>query len=143
MWAKWKTKKRVYRFDRVEAHLPVTLILGNGHTQRCQTVNFSNDGLGLRLSTAVDLIEHEPLRVLLHTNQSEHVFDVRLVAQRGLEAGVQFLEAGPDSHRARLACTFERLPGLACQPENGKVIAAHKGIRAVLSWATSWARHRD
>jgi cellulose synthase (UDP-forming) len=126
-------RRQVRGFHRVEARLPVTLVFANGHTQRCQTSNFSLNGLGLRLSEPTDLADHEPLRVLMEAGDKEYSFGVRVTSQRGISAGVQFTDTSHQQQEQLIACTFGRTDAWANWHEQYEPDRPLKGLGEILT----------
>ena len=100
--------RQVRLSHRVPARLPVCLLLPGGHTHRCETEDYSLNGLGLRLAGPLDLAPNAALKVLLFAGSQEHVFPALVTARRGDRLGLRFDELDLAQQQALIECTFGR-----------------------------------
>lgn len=100
--------RQVRLSHRVPARLPVCLLLPGGHTHRCETEDYSLNGLGLRLAGPLQLAPHAALKVLLFAGSQEHAFPARVTARRGDRLGLSFGELDLAQQQALIECTFGR-----------------------------------
>ncbi len=101
-------RRQVRVFHRVVARLPVSLLLPNGHTQRCYTNDYSLNGLGLELAEELALERGTTLQVTMESGNVEHAFTARVTAQRGNYMGVQFVNMTLRQQEQLIQCTFGR-----------------------------------
>jgi cellulose synthase (UDP-forming) len=86
----------------------VGLLLADGHTHRCATTNYSLNGVGVRLAAPLALEKGATIQVLLRAGDEEQAFAARVVAQRGSNVGLQFLDTSLERQQQLIRCTFGR-----------------------------------
>jgi cellulose synthase (UDP-forming) len=103
-----RERRQVRNFHRVSARIPVGLLLPGGHTQRCRTINYSLNGLGIELAEEIALAPGSLVEVILESGDIEHAFAARVIARRGRAAGLQFIDLTTARLQQLIACTFGR-----------------------------------
>jgi len=101
-------RRQVRNFHRVGARLPVGLLLPDGHTQRCHTLNYSLNGLGVELAETIHLEPGTALQVTLESGDREYAFQARVTARRDQQVGLQFTEQSASQQERLIECTFGR-----------------------------------
>jgi cellulose synthase (UDP-forming) len=101
-------RRQVRGFHRVEADLPVGLILPDGRTHRCRSTNYSLNGLGLQLAEPLALEKGSTVQVLLQGGDAEQAFGARVTSQHGARMGLQFEELPLARQEQLIRCTFGR-----------------------------------
>jgi cellulose synthase (UDP-forming) len=128
-----RERRQVRVAHRVQARLPVCLLLPGGRTQRCRTEDYSLNGLGLALAEPVALEPGTPLQVLLRSGASEHVFPVQVTSQRGLRVGLQFQALTLAQQEALIQCTFARADAWAAWNEQYASDRPLQGLKEIVS----------
>ena len=82
--------RQVRRSPRVSTRLPASLTFANGKTLACETIDFSQTGLGLRVPAEAEIPMGEPMHVSLYRGQEEGVFPATAAFRRGEHLGLQF-----------------------------------------------------
>jgi cellulose synthase (UDP-forming) len=103
-----RERRQVRGFHRVAAQLPVSLLLPDGHTQRCTTVNHSLNGLGIVLAAPANLEKGAAVQVTLEAGDAEYAFATRVTSQRGNRVGLQFVDMTLPQQERLIQCTFGR-----------------------------------
>jgi cellulose synthase (UDP-forming) len=101
-------RRQTRAFQRVTTHLPVVLLMGDGHTQRCFTENYSLTGLGVNVGEGLSLEPGELLHVAMESGDVEYAFPARVTSQRGVFVGVQFVDLDQAQLERLIQCTFGR-----------------------------------
>lgn len=100
--------RQVRNEPRVAAELQVRIMLGDGRMVEGITQDFSQKGLGFRLSEGVEIAQGEQIKVTLFRNKQTSVFPAKVMFSRGGLFGAQFdhLTLRQQSELVRL--TFSR-----------------------------------
>lgn len=105
---------------RVAIELPAMLTLPDGRTVACQTTDFSQGGLGLKLPSGATVPTGSDVLVSLFRNEDEAVFPTRVTFSRDGRLGVRFHELTLAQEAELAQMTFGRAD----------------------AWATTWGRNR-
>ncbi|RQR49240.1 UDP-forming cellulose synthase catalytic subunit [Burkholderia sp. Bp9126] len=101
-------RRQVRSFHRVPMKLPAMLTLGNGRTLACETVDYSEGGLGIALPEAVTLAAEERVKVSLFCGHDEHTFSATVRFSRDGRAGLRFAEMTRRQEFDFMRMTFAR-----------------------------------
>ncbi|KWN65871.1 UDP-forming cellulose synthase catalytic subunit [Burkholderia ubonensis] len=83
-------RKQIRAFHRVPIKLPVMLRLSTGRTLACETIDYSEGGLGVLLPDALTLTERERVIVSLFRGQEEYAFPTMVCFSKPGRAGLRF-----------------------------------------------------
>jgi len=111
--------RQMRRAPRVTAALPASIMFDNGKTLACETIDFSQTGLGLRVAPGTDIPLGEPMRVSLYRGTEEGIFPVVAAFRRGDHLGLQFKDLNVQQEVQLAQMTFARAD----------------------TWAQAWGRH--
>jgi cellulose synthase (UDP-forming) len=100
--------RQVRRSPRVATALPASLMFGNGKTLACQTIDFSQTGLGLRVPADADVPMDELLHVSLYRGTEEGIFPATAAFRRGDHLGLQFKDLNVQQEVELAQMTFAR-----------------------------------
>lgn len=81
--------RQIRSSPRVEAHLQATLVFGDGKTVACQTTDFSQEGLGLRIPVDLPLKIGDPVQVSLYLNNDEGTFPATVAFRHQQQLGLR------------------------------------------------------
>jgi cellulose synthase (UDP-forming) len=93
---------------RVTAVLPAKLTRQNGETIACQTTDFSQKGLGLKVPGQISVPHGEDVQVSIFRSDEESAFPARVVFSRGQTLGVHFHELSLHQQSELTRMTFGR-----------------------------------
>ncbi|SMG56378.1 UDP-forming cellulose synthase catalytic subunit [Paraburkholderia susongensis] len=91
----------------IPLHVPATLLLPDGRTLACMTINYSIGGLGLELPPDAKVSQGERVGVCLARGHAEHHFPGVIVRAAARSTGIR-LELTPEAERQLIQCTFGR-----------------------------------
>lgn len=100
--------RQVRRSPRVGMRMPATLRFASGKTLACETIDFSQTGIGLRVPADVEIPMDEPMHVSLYRGQEEGVFPVAAAFRRGDHLGLQFQPLNVQQEVELAQLTFAR-----------------------------------
>ncbi|MCO7636779.1 UDP-forming cellulose synthase catalytic subunit [Pseudomonas sp. S 311-6] len=100
--------RQVRESHRVSMRIKSMLKLASGGTIACETVDFSQGGLGIRLPDDVDVPLHERLMVSIYRNDEEATLPAKVVFSRGRNIGLQFVDLTPQQEVEFARMTFAR-----------------------------------
>lgn len=100
--------RQVRAEPRVRASLPVRVGLADGRELACQTQDFSQSGLGLRLPDGVSLSYGDEIRITLMRNDRRCDFDASVVFSKGNLIGAQFAPMSLRQQSDLVRLTFAR-----------------------------------
>ena len=100
--------RQVRRSPRVATALPASLMFGNGKTLACETIDFSQTGLGLRVPADADIPLDEPMHVSLYRGTEEGIFPATAAFRRGDHLGLQFKDLSVQQEVDLAQMTFAR-----------------------------------
>lgn len=103
-----RERRQVRLAHRVPSRLPVCLLLPGGHTHRCETEDYSLNGLGIHLAGPLALPAGASLNVLMFAGSQEYVFPARVSSRHGERIGLRFGELSLQQQQALIQCTFAR-----------------------------------
>jgi cellulose synthase (UDP-forming) len=93
---------------RVAMKLPATLHYGDGRAVVCETIDFAEGGIGMKVPEGVPLEVGEPVSISLYLQNAEHVFPAKVVFQGARHTGLQLAALTPQQEMAFVQCTFSR-----------------------------------
>lgn len=82
--------KQVRHSPRVAANLRASIRFDNGKTLACETEDFSQTGLGLKIPADVEIATGQTVHVSIFRNADEGVFPARVAFRNGQHLGVHF-----------------------------------------------------
>lgn len=100
--------RQVRNTHRVLARLPGAVKLADGHSYPCELVDYSDGGVGLQLSQAVQLPFGTPVSLILQRGNREFVFTGSLTRSHERFIGLSFAQLPPEEKIAFVQCTFGR-----------------------------------
>ncbi|EEA00047.1 cellulose synthase catalytic subunit (UDP-forming) [Burkholderia sp. H160] len=116
---------------RIPLHVPATLLLPNGRTLACRTINYSIGGLGLALPPGAKVTTGERVGVCLSRGHIEHCFPGVIVRTGARETGIR-LELTPEMERQVIQCTFGRADAWIESAQAPVTDVPLYGLRAVI-----------
>ena len=75
---------------RVNATIPATLGLPTGQRIACETTDFSQEGLGIRLPGPIPVEVGDTLNLSLFRGEEERIFPAHIVFKNSQRIGIQF-----------------------------------------------------
>ena len=93
---------------RVAMKLPATLHFDDGRAVTCETVDFAEGGIGIKLPPGLAARVGEPVNLSLYLQNSEHVFPAEIVYHSETHTGLRMGEMTPAQEMAFVQCTFSR-----------------------------------
>jgi len=103
-----REQKQVRADPRVSMKAPATLRLDNGRTLACETIDYSEGGVGVALPEGVQLQLHEKVTVSLYRGDEEYTFAATVGFSALGHAGLQFVEMTTEQHFNFVKTTFSR-----------------------------------
>ncbi len=100
--------RQVRRNWRVTRTIPAMLKLPMGRTIRCETEDFSEGGLALRLPVPVEVNTGAKVTVSLFRGEREYTLPAQVVFNRGEALRVRFEDMSTEDYRSLVAATFSR-----------------------------------
>ncbi|MEM5428088.1 UDP-forming cellulose synthase catalytic subunit [Cupriavidus oxalaticus] len=100
--------RQVREAHRVAMKLPATLRFDDGRAVVCETVDFAERGIGIRLPQGVVARVGERVGVSLYLQNAEHVFPAQVVFQGQNHTGLRLEQMAPAQEMAFIQCTFSR-----------------------------------
>ncbi len=105
---------------RVAAKLPATIMLSNGKTIMCETSDFSQNGVGLKLPGNMVLPVGERVNVSIFRGQEEGVFPAKVLMSKSFGTGVEFQDLSIAQQMKLAQMTFARADTWAATWGEGK-----------------------
>lgn len=93
---------------RVAMKLPATLRFRDGRSVVCETVDFAEGGIGIRVPEDIKPAVGTPVNISLYLQNDEHVFPATVVFLGGAHVGLRFGAMTPAMEMAFVQCTFAR-----------------------------------
>ncbi|WP_109580611.1 UDP-forming cellulose synthase catalytic subunit [Cupriavidus plantarum] len=93
---------------RVAMKLPATLRFADGRAVVCETVDFAEGGLGIRLPQGVPASVGDSVQISLYLQNAEHTFPARVVFHGAKHTGLELAKMTPREEMAFVQCTFSR-----------------------------------
>lgn len=93
---------------RVAMKLPATLHFDDGRAVVCETVDFAEGGIGMKLPPGVPATVGDPVSISLYLQNSEHVFPAHVVYHSATHTGLRMAEMTQEQEMAFIQCTFSR-----------------------------------
>ena len=100
--------RQVRNTHRVLARLPGAVKLADGHSYPCELVDYSDGGVGLQLSQALQLPVGSPVSLILQRGNREFVFTGTLTRANERFIGLSFAQLPAEEKIAFVQCTFGR-----------------------------------
>ncbi|RAR48348.1 cellulose synthase (UDP-forming) [Paraburkholderia unamae] len=101
-------RKQVRSVHRVAMTMPVMLRFGTGRTLACETLDYSEGGVGVKLPQNISVPLHEPVTVSLFRGDEEYAFRATVSFTEPGRAGLQFVEMSKDQEFNFVNATFSR-----------------------------------
>ncbi len=134
---------------RVASKLPATIMLSNGKSIMCETSDFSQNGVGLKLPNEMLIPIGELVNVSIFRGQEEGVFPAKVLMSRSFGTGVEFQNLNIAQQMKLAQMTFARADTWAATwgegiPDNP--LAAMREVTKIGLWnmvrlVTSLFRH--
>lgn len=116
---------------RVFAHLPVKLHLPDGTCVDCETNDFSQRGMGIRLPDGVVVAHGQPLQISLSRGAEQCLLPARVVFSRGNTIGLSFIDLNLRQQYELTRMTFSRADTWATAWGSGVVDSPLKALADV------------
>lgn len=100
--------RQVRRSHRVQARLPASLRLANGHSHPCALLDYSSDGAQIELTAPLPLPLGVPVTLVLYRGQREYTFTGQVSRSHGLQLGLYFGQQDLQQRIDFVQCTFAR-----------------------------------
>ena len=100
--------RQVRQTHRVLTRLPGAIKLADGHSYPCELVDYSDGGVGLQVSTPLQLPVGTPVSLILQRGNREFVFNGSLTRCHELFMGLSFAKLAPEQKIEFVQCTFGR-----------------------------------
>jgi cellulose synthase (UDP-forming) len=101
-------RRQVRSTHRVTTKLPLMLKFATGHTLRCESIDFSEGGLGVALPAGIDLPVGAALTVSMFNGHDESTLPATVTFSGDGRAGLRFPELTPDQEFDLIRATFSR-----------------------------------
>lgn len=101
-------QKQIRSVPRVAMKMPVMLRFGTGRTLACETLDYSEGGVGVELPQAIQIPLHENVTVSLFRGDEEYAFAATVSFSAPGRAGLQFVEMTKDQEFDFVKTTFSR-----------------------------------
>ncbi|SNS82303.1 cellulose synthase (UDP-forming) [Noviherbaspirillum humi] len=125
--------RQVRRSHRVAMRLPAVLHLDGGQLLRCESEDFSEGGIALRMTRVPELQLEDMVRVSLWRGEEEFVFQARVAGASGTHLRLRWELAGAEQQAALVQCTFARADAWVNWAEGRRRDRPLKGMRRVLA----------
>lgn len=93
---------------RVNATIPATLGLPTGQRIACETTDFSQEGLGIRLPGPIPVEVGDTLNLSLFRGEEERIFPAHIVFKNSQRIGIQFRDLSVEQQVELAQVTFAR-----------------------------------
>ncbi|WP_084545764.1 UDP-forming cellulose synthase catalytic subunit [Cupriavidus malaysiensis] len=100
--------RQIRESHRVAMRLPAALRLADGNTIVCETSDFAEGGLGLKLPPGCELKKGDAVTVSLYLQEDEHAFTGKVVFHGRSHTGLALDEMTPRQEMEFVQCTFAR-----------------------------------
>jgi cellulose synthase (UDP-forming) len=101
-------QKQIRSVPRVAMKMPVMLRFGTGRTLACETIDYSEGGVGVELPQAIQIPLHENVTVSLFRGDEEYAFAATVSFSAPGRAGLHFVEMTRDQEFDFVKTTFSR-----------------------------------
>ncbi|MCQ0033190.1 UDP-forming cellulose synthase catalytic subunit [Burkholderia glumae] len=126
-------QKQVRAVPRVAMTMPVMLRFGTGRTLACETIDYSEGGVGVALPQKISVPLHERITVSLFRGDEEYAFRAVVASSTPGRAGLQFVEMTKDQEFNFVKTTFARADAWTGWAEGRKPDAPLRALGTVLS----------
>ncbi len=124
--------RQVRRHWRVQLTLPAMIKLPTGRTVACETEDFSEGGLALKLPVEVAIDKGSMVRISLFRGDREFTLPAEVVFNQGLVLRTRFEHMTMEDYRALVAATFSRGDAWQSWLPERDIDRPLKGLREVL-----------
>ncbi|MEK6296752.1 MAG: PilZ domain-containing protein, partial [Paraburkholderia tropica] len=124
--------KQVRAVHRVAMKMPVMLRFGTGRTLACETLDYSEGGVGVALPQNIAIPLHETVTVSLFRGDEEYAFRATVSFSAPGRAGLQFLEMTKAQEFDFVKTTFSRADAWTGWAEGRQADAALRALSNVL-----------
>ena len=100
--------KQVRRSNRVQVNRPVTVETQSEHAYAAELIDFSEQGLGIKVPTDCRIEEGQVVSVTLPEGPSRRTFSAQVVSHRGQVLGMLLQIKSHAEHQAYIRATFAR-----------------------------------
>lgn len=100
--------RQIRRSWRVQMSLPAMVKLANGRTVACESEDFSEGGLAIKLPTSIAVDVDCPVKISLFRGEREFTVPAVVVFNQGTVLRVRFEDLSLTDYRAFVAATFSR-----------------------------------
>jgi cellulose synthase (UDP-forming) len=101
-------RKQVRAVHRVAMKMAVMLRFGTGRTLACETIDYSEGGVGVKLPQGISIPLHEQVTVSLFRGDEEYAFRASVSFSEPGRAGLQFVEMSKAQEFDFVKTTFSR-----------------------------------
>ncbi|BCQ57788.1 UDP-forming cellulose synthase catalytic subunit [Burkholderia gladioli] len=126
-------QKQVRAVHRVAMKMPVMLRFGTGRTLACETIDYSEGGVGVALPQNISVPLHERVTVSLFRGDEEYAFRAIVSFSAPGRAGLRFVEMTKDQEFNFVKTTFARADAWTGWAEGRKPDAPLRALGSVLS----------
>lgn len=124
--------RQIRRHWRVQLTLPAMIKLPTGRTVACETEDFSEGGLALKLPVEVAIDKGSMVRISLFRGDREFTLPAEVVFNQGLVLRTRFEHMTMEDYRALVAATFSRGDAWQSWLPERDIDRPLKGLREVL-----------
>lgn len=124
--------RQIRRNWRVQMSLPAMVKLPNGRTVACETEDFSEGGLAIKLPAAIPIDIDCQVRISLFRGEREFTVPAVVVFNQGMVLRTRFENLSLTDYRAFVAATFSRADAWQSWLPERDVDRPLKGLREVL-----------
>jgi len=103
-----RERKQVRAVHRVAMKIPVTLRFSTGRTLVCETIDYSEGGVGVVLPDGIQVPQHESVTVLLQRGQDEYAFPATVGFTEPGRVGLRFASLTREQEFELVRATFAR-----------------------------------
>jgi len=101
-------QKQIRSVHRVSMKIPVMLRFGTGRTLACETIDYSEGGVGVALPKGIQVPLHENVTLSLFRGDEEYAFAATVSFSAPGRAGLRFVEMTREQEFAFVKSTFSR-----------------------------------
>lgn len=124
--------RQIRRHWRVQLSLPAMIKLPTGRTVACETEDFSEGGLAIKLPVEVAIEKGSTVRISLFRGEREFTLPAEVVFNQGLVLRTRFQSMTVEDYRALVAATFSRADAWQGWLTERDIDRPLKGLREVL-----------
>lgn len=124
--------RQIRRHWRVQLSLPAMIKLPTGRTVACETEDFSEGGVAIKLPVEVAIDKGSMVRISLFRGEREFTLPAEVVFNQGLVLRTRFQSMTVEDYRALVAATFSRADAWQGWLTERDIDRPLKGLREVL-----------